>query len=176
MNDTFRYRGLFLGEVWERRKSGLLALVRHWTTDPGLIAENGITDAGIADNEQVYFAGGTQKPLWYILLVNNVGFSGFAAGDTMAAHAGWAEFTGYNESTRQQWLAGTPAGRVITGTASAAFTSTAGSTVYGAGLVSNNTKGGTTGVLWSTGPFGSPQVLSPSQVLRVNYTLTGASS
>jgi hypothetical protein len=171
-----RWHGEFQSEVWEPRKSGSLRLLRHWRDDPGLVARNLVTDSGINDNESVYFAGGTPKTLWYIGLVTTTAYTGFAGADTIASHAGWTEFTGYNEAARQQWTPSAPAGRVITGSATVAFTMTAGSSLKGAFLVSNSTKGGTTGQLWSGGEFGTVQTLSPSQVFRTNYTLTGTAA
>jgi hypothetical protein len=175
--EVLQWKGMYLGEVWSApRKSGLRALVRSWRTDPGLILRNSVLDAGINDNENVYFAGSTQRTPWYFGLVDNASFSAFSAADTSASHAGWIEFTNYAEANRQTWSVGTASAKTITGTASSAFTMSGSANIKGAFLISNNTKSGTTGLMWSEGAFGTVQALVTSQVLRVNYTLTGASS
>jgi hypothetical protein len=132
---------------------------------------NGTTTAGLTNNLGVYFVSGTQITTWYGGLVDNAGFSAFAAADTMSSHAGWTEFTNYGESVRQTWSPGAPAGGIVTG-AFGTFTISASGTLKGAFVVSNNTKGGTTGVLWATGAFSSAQAVVSGQVITLSYTCT----
>ena len=175
--EGIKLRGFFRGEVWsEPFKSGRRILLSSWRNNPGLLIRNSVVDAGINDNENVYFAGSSQRTPWYFGLVDNTGFTSFSSSDTMASHLGWAEFTNYSETVRQTWSVGTASAKTITGTASSAFTMAGSASIKGSFLTSNNTKGGTTGQLWSEGAFGVVQALVTSQVLRVNYTLTGASS
>jgi hypothetical protein len=177
-----RWRGAYLFDVLApKRKSGTQELLRTWRRthklfDPELIVPNGVTDLGINDNENVYFAGSTQRSPWYFGLIDNAGFTALASGDTSASHAGWTEFTTIVEANRQAWSVGAAAAKTITGTASSVFTMAGAANIKGAFLISNNTLGGSTGMLWSTGAFGVVQALVTSQALRVNYTLTGASS
>jgi hypothetical protein len=70
---------------------------------------------------------------------------------------------------------GTPSsGKVTNLTVTASFNINATSTVGGAFLVSNSTKGGTTGTLYSAADFGSPgdRAVVNSDVLTVTYTLS----
>lgn len=165
------WKGIFTAEVWSRkRKSGLREFLR------AVEAPNGVTNGGIEDNESVYFAAGTQKTAWYFGLVNNSGWTAFAAADTMSSHAGWTELASYDEATRPQWSPGAPSGRTITNPTSATFTISATVAIKGAFLVSNNTKSGTSGTLWSTGAFSTVQNLVDDQVFKLTYTLTGTSS
>lgn len=162
----FGFGGVFGAELLDANGE------RLWkTTFP-----NGVTDAGINDNESVCFDGGTQKPNWYFGLINNSGFSALAASDTMSSHAGWTESTDYSEGVRQEWAPSAPASRVITNSTPAAFSINTTVTIKGAFLVSNSTKGGTSGILWSTGLFSVAQSLINGQTLRLTYTLTGTSS
>jgi hypothetical protein len=164
----FRFRGIYIAEaVWAHKPDEVL-----WRE----VAENGITDAGINDNESVYFGAGTQKTAWYFLLINNASFTALAAADTMSSHAGWVESVDYSESTRQQWLCGAPASRVITNSTSATFTINTTVTIKGAALTSSNTKSGTSGILWSTGLFATAQSMVNGQLLKLTYTLTGTAS
>jgi hypothetical protein len=167
-----RWSGMYVAEVFDVDGTPL----RSFKTDPiGLTAPNGITNAGIEDNEAVYFVAGTQKPLWYFGLINSTSYTALAAGDTMASHGGWIELTDYDETTRQVWAPSAPSGRIVASVSSATFTISATVTIKGAFLVSSSTKGGTAGTLWSTGLFGVAQSLIDNQTLRVSYTLTGTS-
>lgn len=117
---------------------------------------------------------------WYIGLYGAASSNNPAAGDTMSSHAGWTEYTDYSESTRQAatFAAATAANpSVVTNTASkAVFTINSGgsTTVGGCFLTSSNTKGGTTGTLFSAADFQSPgdrSVIS-GDVLNVTYTFS----
>lgn len=133
---------------------------------------NGATNAGLNDILSVYFGAGTQKTTWYIGLIDNAGFSALAAADTISSHTGWTESTAYGEATRPQWSPAAVSSQSITNSTATAFTMNATVTIKGAFLVSNSTKGGTTGQLWATGSFSSAQALVNGQVLRVTYTST----
>jgi len=147
-------------------------------TVPWTRFKNGVPNAALNDVLEVYLRGGTQKTTWYIGLIDNTGFSALAASDTMSSHAGWAEETDYSESVRQTCTFGAASGQTISNVSSvASFTiSSNNQSIYGAFLVSNNTKGGTTGVLFATGAFASVQGLSTGQVLQVRYDCSAASS
>lgn len=145
------------------RRSGDLYLAEHVT--PNLEA-----NVGLDDMLDVYFSGGTQKALWYIGLISQTGFSSsVAAGDTMASHAGWLEGTNYSEATRVQWIDGGVSSRFITNPAAAQFTMTTADAVVGAFLVSNNTKSGTTGILFSAAEFGDPITPTVGEILRLYW-------
>lgn len=160
------FAGFFEFEVYE--PDGV-TLVRKGRT------HNANTLAGLDDVLSVYLGAGSQKTLWYFVLVNNVGFSAFSTSDTMASHGGWTEFTNFTQATRQAWTPGAVSGQSITNPTSASHTmDTGGGAIYGAGLVSNSTKGGTTGTLWATGAFPSVQTLSVGQILRTSYSATAA--
>ena len=85
--------------------------------------------------------------------------------------------TEYSESTRPVWNRVTATAKVVTNTASpATFTFASGVTLYGAFLVSTNTKGGTTGTLIAASKFSSARVMLISDVLNVTYSLTISST
>lgn len=132
---------------------------------------NGITDVGIHYNLNSAFRGVAQLSTWYAGLIDNSGFTGVAAGDTMASHSGWTEITTqYDESVRQTLSFPAAASRAIS--ASVSFTMNATKTVQGILVNSENTKGGTSGTLWATAVFGSPPALVSGNVLTGNYTLS----
>jgi hypothetical protein len=120
----------------------------------------------------------TQVTTWYLGLVTGPG-SGttFAAGDTMASHAGWTEFVGYSQANRvtATFATATTANpSVVTNSASVAvFSINAGGTVAGAFLTTSNTKSGTTGTLFSGSDFtGGDRTVVNGDTLNVTYTFS----
>lgn len=115
---------------------------------------------------------------WYIGLYGAGASNTPAAGDTMASHAGWTEVTPYSNATRPACTfatATTANPSVATNSASvAAFTINATSTVGGAFLVDNSTKGGSTGTLFSAADFNSPgdRSVVSGDTLNVTYTMS----
>ena len=115
---------------------------------------------------------------WYLGLYGAASSNDPAAGDTMSSHAGWTEVTDYTEATRPAatFVAATTANpSVVTNSASKAqFTMNATVTVGGAFLTSNNTKGGTTGTLFSAKDFDSPgdRAVVSGDVVLVTYTFS----
>ncbi len=134
---------------------------------------NLITDVGLNHILETEFHGGTPITTWYVGLVDNAGFSAFAVGDIMSSHAGWVESQAYVAATRPQWTAGAAASRQITNAVTVDFTMNATVTIKGLFITSVNTKGGTTGVLWSGAAFGSTVPVNNNDVLKVTYTLSG---
>jgi hypothetical protein len=138
---------------------------------------NLVVNQGLQDMNTTYFNSGTQVTTWYVGLITGPG-SGttIAAGDTLASHAGWTEFTNYtgNRKAAVFATATTADPSVITNTASPAqFAITgAGGTVAGAFLASVAT--GTSGVLFSASDFQSPgdRVVVSGDSLNVTYTFS----
>jgi hypothetical protein len=121
---------------------------------------NLVVNVGLKDMNDKYFTGSGYTATWYLGLYGAALTNDPAASDTMASHAGWTEVTAYSQATRPQAVfaaASTADPSVITTAASPAVFSINGSTVVGgAFLTSNNTKGGTTGVLFSAADFQAP--------------------
>lgn len=115
---------------------------------------------------------------WYLGLYGAASSNNPSAGDTMGTHGGWTEVTDYSEATRPAatFAAATNANpSVVTNSASkATFTINGTTTVGGAFLTSNNTKGGTTGTLFSAADFQSPgdRSVVSGDVLTVTYTFS----
>lgn len=101
-----------------------------------------------------------------------------AAGDTMASHAGWAEITAYDEATRQTWTQGAVASQSVSNAASpATFTMNGTATVGGGFISTNNTKGGTTGTLFSVKAFNEgDRAVVATDTLNVTISVTMSSS
>jgi hypothetical protein len=136
-------------------------------------SHNLVVNQGLKDMNDKYFSGAAYTATWYLGLITGPG-SGttFAAGDTLASHAGWTEFTDYsgNRGAVTFGAATTADPSVITNPSPVAFTITgAGGTVAGAFLT--NVATGTSGVLFSESDFQSPgdRVTVSGDVLNVTY-------
>lgn len=130
---------------------------------------NMVVSDALNDLLNVYFASGTQKTSWFLGLIDNAGYSAIASGDTMASHSGWSESVAYTAGTRPAWTPGAAAGGSIINPTPAVVTMNATTSIRGAFITSNNTKGGTTGTLFATGLFGSIQSLVSTQALSFQY-------
>jgi hypothetical protein len=121
---------------------------------------NLVVNVGLADMNDKYFSGSGYSATWYLGLYGAASSNNPAAGDTMASHAGWTEVTDYSQSTRPAATFGSATvadPSVIDNSGSVAVFSINNTvTVGGAFLTSNNTKGGTTGILFSASDFQSP--------------------
>jgi hypothetical protein len=93
----------------------------------------------------------------------------------MLSHAGWNEDVAYSQATRPACTFGaatTADPSVISNSASVAVFSINGTTtIAGAFLTSNNTKSGTTGILFSASDFQSPgdRAVVSGDTLNVTY-------
>lgn len=141
-------------------------------------SKNLVVNVGLQDMNAKYFTGSAYTAAWYLGLYGAAASNNPAASDTMSYHAGWTENTGYSNATRPVCTFGAPTTAnpsVATNSASAAsFTINAISTVGGAFLTSNSTKGGTTGTLFSAADFSAPgdRAVTNGDVLNVVYTLS----
>ena len=141
-------------------------------------APNLVVNEGLQDMNAKYFTGSAYTAAWYLGLYGAGASNTPAAGDTMSSHAGWTEVTDYSQATRPACTFGTPTTAnpsVATNSASPATFSINGTTVVGgAFLTSDNTKGGSTGVLYSAADFSAPgdRSVVSGDTLSVTYTLS----
>jgi len=141
-------------------------------------SHNLVVNVGLQDMNAKYFTGSGYTATWYLGLYGAAASNNPAAGDTMALHAGWTEVTAYSQATRPQCVFGTPTTAdpsVATNSASpAAYSINGTTTIGGAFLTSSNTKGGTTGILFSAADFSSPgdRSVVSGDTLTVTYTFS----
>ena len=139
---------------------------------------NLVVNVGLQDMNTKYFTGSSYTAAWYLGLYGSGSTNDPAASDTMSSHAGWTEVTAYSQATRPACSFGTASTAnpsVISNSGSAAtFSINATTTVGGAFLTSNNTKGGTTGILFSASDFQSPgdRSVVSGDTLTVTYTFS----
>lgn len=142
-----------------------------WTAEtPNLVVNVGLQYmAGTA------LVGVTQINAWYVGIYGAAASNTPAAGDTAASHLGWTENTSYDQANRPvaNFASATNANpSVVTNTASkAVFNMNATTTIGGAFLISNNSKGGTTGTLFSAADFQAPgdRSVVSGDILNVTY-------
>jgi hypothetical protein len=165
MNHRCQLGGLFRWEKWS--KNGRLLVANTFWNGIPLAARDGILDG--------YFNGGSVTSNWYMGIIDDDSFTALADADTMLSHAGWAEITAYAETTRPAWGKGAAAASGLNNATLATFTFTAAKNAGGLFIASDNTKGGTAGVLWATGLGDQMQEMNPGEILRASYALQFAS-
>lgn len=169
---------------YRKTESGLLvhnsimARGRYFHTVNGKderIDHNLVPDAGILHILDVTLRNQTRFASWYI--------APYAGAVTPAANWTAANFTansseivsgteGYSETTRPQWVpAAAAAGKISNLASKASFTIVCTGTlnINGAGLLSANAKGATSGVLISASRFGATRVVNNGDTWECGY-------
>lgn len=134
--------------------------------------ENLVTTAGKNDALDKYLAGATYTAAWYLGLIGSASYTtGPAAGDTAGSHGGWVESQDYSQGARPTASFAAASGGSKALSSAAVFTINANVTIKGCFLISNATKSGTTGILYSAGLFsGGDKVVQNGDTLNVSYT------
>jgi hypothetical protein len=145
-----------------------------WVMD----GKNLVVNQGLQDMNTQYFKGVSYSATWYIGLYGAASSNDPTANDTAATHPGFTEIVPYSNATRPAATFGTASTAdpsIISNTASpAGFTINATATVGGAFLISDNTKSGTAGVLFSASDFAAPgdRTVASGDTLNVTYTFS----
>lgn len=177
--------GAVAGALLERKNSQKMQIasqwvIEHWRGDDLLakrIEENLCPDEFINHVLDVALSGGAQITSWYLALFSNNHSP--VAGNTYAA-PGYTEADGYDETTRPQWNEAGVSAKTITNSANKATFTMDGTdgTIYGAALVSVNTKNDTAGggILGPVAQFtgGAITGIVDDDVLKVYMTITGS--
>jgi hypothetical protein len=138
-------------------------------------AKNLVVNVGLQDMNAKYFSGSSYTAAWYIGLVDgpNAGNT-YAAGDTLASHAGWTENTDYSGTDRIAAVFGTATTAdpsVIDNSGSVAvFSITGTATIAGAFLTVTQSNASTSGLLFSVSAFtGGDRAVINGDTLNVTY-------
>ena len=97
----------------------------------------------------------------------------------MSSHSGWNEVTAYDETSRPALSLGTVSNKSVDNSANKAeFTINANdTTVGGAFITTDSTKGGTSGTLYGVGAFSAgDKTLDDGDLLQVTITLTASAA
>jgi hypothetical protein len=163
----------------EQLKAGGVFTVQCFDKDGNLKWEeknpNLVVNEGLKYMNDTFFTGSSYSADWYLGLVTGPGGSNtYAAGDTLASHGGWTEFTNYSGGVRGGITFGSATladPSVITNGTPVSFTITGGGgTVAGAFLTDVDT--GTVGTLFSVSNFQTPgdRAVVAGDTLNVTYT------
>ena len=167
VKNDFGPKGFFTVEVYDPEDEYGNRRLRHKE-----IVKNGVTDTGKNNALDVLFGSGAQITSWFLGQIDAAGFTGVAGTDTSASHTGWTEFSNYSEVTRPQWTPGAAAaGAVVNGTP-VNFNITGSASLKGILAISENTKGGTTGILWATALYAADIPVNNGDLIKITYTVT----
>jgi hypothetical protein len=138
------------------------------------VFKNGVTTEGLNKILDVMFHATAAITTWYVGLIDNAGYSAVAAADVMTSHAGWAEFTNFDEAARIAWTEGAAATGSITNATALTFTISDTGAVRGVFVCSDATMSGTSGVLWATALFSGSVSVQDNDQFKITYTVTAA--
>lgn len=135
---------------------------------------NLVTTVGKNNMLDNHLSGSAYTAAWFMGLISSTSYTtGPAVGDTAASHGGWTEAAGYSNATRPAAAWAAAAAGVKALSAGLVFNINATATIKGAFLISNSTKSGTTGTLFSAGLFtGSDQPVVDTNTLTATYQLS----
>jgi len=138
---------------------------------------NLVVNVGLDDILDKYLKGSGYTAVHYMGLTD--GTPTVAAGDDMTTHAGWVEVTAYDEGVRQTVVWGSVSSKSVDNSASkAVFTISANdTTIGGAFLTTDSTKGGSAGTLYGGGAFDAgDKTIDDDDTLTATVTATAAAS
>lgn len=146
--------------------------VLKWTDE----VRNLVVNVGLDEMLDKFWKGSSYTAAHYVGVTG--GSPTFAAGDTMSSHAGWTDNTTYSNATRPALTLGSVSAQSVDNSASKAqFNINGSATLGGAFVTTNNTKGGTTGILIGGGAFsGGNRSVVNGDTLSVTITSTASSS
>lgn len=140
------------------------------------VEKNIVVNEGLNDLLQVHLGGGTQKPTWYVGLFEG-NYTPVATDTASNIATNSTESTAYDETTRPEWVEAAASSQQITNSANkATFTINASKTIYGAFLISDDTKGGSLGVLFAASKFSVSRAVVAGDQLLITYTVQAASA
>ena len=165
----------------ERTRAGGVFHVQCFDKDGNLKWEdsmhNLVVNEGLQDMNAKYFTGSTYSAAFYLgLITGPASGTTYSAGDTLATHGGWTEFTNYT-GARKAVTFGSPTladPSVITNSASPAQFSISGGGGVVAGAFLCTVSSGTSGILFSEADFQAPgdRTVVAGDTLNVTYTFS----
>ncbi len=116
--------------------------------------KNGIPLVGLNESLDILYGATSKNASIFIGLIAHASTITLASGDSASSHTGWTEETGYSQAARPTLSFSAAAAGIIVA-AAATFTASSAISIGGAFLITNSTKGGSTGTLHATGLFGA---------------------
>lgn len=161
--------GIGLSGVWQGQ------IVHNGEVIDEFEDHNILVNEGLNHALDVLLHGSTQVATWYIGVFEG-NYTPVATATAASITADSTESTAYDETTRVAYVEAAASSQSTTNSASkATFTFNATKTIYGAFLVSNSTKSGTTGTLLSAARFSSSKAVASADQLLLTYTINASS-
>lgn len=136
---------------------------------------NLVVDEGLNHLLNVALNAATQIGTWYLGIFEG-NYTPVASVTAATITANSTECIAYTEATRPTYVEAASTAKSITNSASkGTFTFNATKTIYGAFLVSNSTKSGTTGTLFSAARFATAKSVVSTDQLLLTYTFNASS-
>lgn len=136
---------------------------------------NIVVNEGLNALLDIMFHGSAQITSWY-LGVFEANYTPVATVTAATIAAAATECTAYASGTRPVYDEAAAASQVTTNAASrASFVFNATKTIYGGFLISNSTKGGTSGTLFAAAQFASSKSVVSGDELLLTYAFTASS-
>ena len=147
-----------------------LVRVKQWEES----FNNLVMTAGLNELVDGVFLEAPSGFTWYVGLIGDESPNVYAAGDTLASHSGWTEFTSYSEGARQAWTnnGAASSGSTSNSSSKAEFSISGSGIVGGAFLATAST--GTSGILYGGGDFASSRSVENGDTLTVQATVSAA--
>lgn len=139
------------------------------------VSKNLVVDEGLQHILDSIFtlSGETPKANYYIGLTD--GTPAVAAGDTLAAHAGWVEVSAYAEAARQEYVE-VRASLTVDNSASKAIFSMNATTVVGGAFITDQSTG-TAGLLLAASAFANgDKSVTSGDTIEVQYDFSASST
>ena len=136
---------------------------------------NLVTNEGLNQLLNVYFRGAASDSTWAVGIFDTAYVpQADDAGSNISTRS--SESQAYVEATRPTWTPAAAASQEVTNSANkATFTMNAPTTIYGAFLINDNAKGGTTGQCFAVTQFTQSRAVVETDQLLVTYTIQAAS-
>jgi hypothetical protein len=136
---------------------------------------NIVVNQGLNAILNVMFNGATQIGTWYVGIFEG-NYTPVATVTAATIASASTESTAYTSATRPEYVDATSSAQSMTNSASrASFVFNATKTIYGAFLISDSTKSGTSGTLFSAARFGSSKSVVTDDELLLTYTFNASS-
>lgn len=162
-------QGIVVHGVWSGQHVRDGKIIDEWE-DHNLVVNEGLN--ALLD---IMFHGSTQITTWYCGLFE-ANYTPVATVTAATITAAATETTAYDEATRVEYNEAAASSQSTTNSANkATFTFNATKTIYGAFLVSNSTKSGATGTLFSAARFSTAKSVVSADQLLLTYTFTASS-
>lgn len=150
-------------------------LIRNGVVIDEFVQPNLVVNEGLNRMLNVMFNGASQTSAWYLgVFEGNYTPVATVTAATIASAA--TESTAYTSSTRPEYVEAVSTAQSTTNSASrASFVFNAAKSIYGAFLISDATKSGTSGVLFSAARFTTAKAVESGDELLLTYTFNATS-